>query len=84
MNIEEIIQQLRSERGRIDAAIAALEGSRTGATRGRRPGKAAKPIAGAKRRGRPAMSEAERKRLSVQMKKRWAERKAAQAKAAKA
>jgi hypothetical protein len=79
MNIDEIIQQLRSERDRIDQAIIALEGSKSGPARMMRTNNS-KPQHTAKRRGRPAMSTAERKKLSIQMKKRWAERKAAQAK----
>lgn len=82
MNIDEIVQQLRSERDRIDQAIVALEGSKSGSLRMTRSNNS-KPQQIAKRRGRPAMSAAERKKLSVQMKKRWAERKAAQLKAAK-
>jgi hypothetical protein len=82
MNIDEIVQQLRSERDRIDQAIVALEGSKSGLSRMTRSNNS-KPQHTAKRRGRPAMSAAERKKLSVQMKKRWAERKAAQLKAAK-
>jgi len=47
MNIDEIVQQLRQERNKLDAAIQALEGvsggsSATGKRRGRPPGTATK------------------------------------------
>ncbi|GAC1644614.1 MAG: hypothetical protein NVS9B15_01810 [Acidobacteriaceae bacterium] len=84
MNFEEIIQQLTSERDRIDQAITALRGGNVPKKRGRKPGSlnansGAPPApTGAKRRGRPPLTPAQKKRLSEQMKKRWAERKAAQ------
>lgn len=64
MDVTSILAELRSERARIDAAIAALEKgnertARNGRTRARR------------RRLTPEG----RKRLSDMMKKRWAERK---------
>lgn len=74
MNIEQILSDLRSERDRIDAAIRALEGGKTGRGPGRPAG------SGRKRR---TMSAAARKRISEMMKLRWAERKK-KAKAAKA
>jgi hypothetical protein len=65
MDIQQILSDLRSERDRIDAAIRALEGGRTG----RGPGR---PAGSGKRR---TMSAAARKRISEMMKLRWAERK---------
>lgn len=66
MDIQQILSDLRSERDRIDAAIRALEGGRTGRGPGRPAG------SGRKRR---TMSASARKRISEMMKLRWAERK---------
>jgi hypothetical protein len=75
MNVTEIVQQLRDERRRLDAAIQALEGG-GGAfasikRRGRPLGTTNKLTAGGpkKRRG---MSAAARKRIAEAMRKRWA------------
>lgn len=64
MVIHDILEQLKQELGRIDAAISALEG--TGPKVGR-PKKAGK--------GRQ-MSAAARARISAAMKARWAKQKA--------
>jgi hypothetical protein len=81
MNLSEIVQRLKDERSKLDAAVQALEGvgasaggmSGGGKRRGRPPGTknkstptTAKP---AKRRG---MSPAARKRIAAAMKARWA------------
>lgn len=66
MDIKQILSDLRGERDRIDAAIRALEGGRTGRGPGRPAG------SGRKRR---TMSASARKRISEMMKLRWAERK---------
>jgi hypothetical protein len=80
MNMNEIVQQLRDERGRLDAAIQALEGVSGGSAgsdkrRGRPPGSGNKPstatAAGAPRKRR-IMSAAARKRIAESMRKRWA------------
>ncbi len=75
MNIRKIIVQLRSERERIDRAIATLEAlnslSHTATRKSRTPkvqGKATK---------RRKLTAAGRKRISDAMKKRWAERRKA-------
>jgi hypothetical protein len=89
MNIDSILQQLKSERDRIDTAIRALEGSGSGTEpkrRGRKPNAlkqaeassgnttAAKSgSAGTGRRKRVLSAEA-RKRMSEAAKRRWAER----------
>lgn len=66
MDTRKILSELRSERIRIDQAIAAIESLNiTGSTTGRRGGSAAK-------RGRRRISAAGRKRLSELLKKRWA------------
>ena len=63
MNIDRILQELRSERDRLDRAIAALEG---GARRGR--------PAGTNGRRKRHLTPEGRRRLSEAMRKRWAER----------
>ncbi len=75
MNIGDIVQRLKEERGKLDAAIQALEGL-SGATpggkrRGRPPGSSNKAAPRATRK-RPTMSAAARKRIADAMKKRWA------------
>jgi hypothetical protein len=61
MNVDEIVQQLKQQRSRLDAAIQALEGV---SGRGRPPGSTRRPL-----------SPAARKRISQTMKQPWAERK---------
>ena len=68
MNLQEVVNQLRAERDRIDQAITALEGPSA-----RRPGRPAKTVAGSGIRR--VMSAAARKRISEAMKARWASRK---------
>lgn len=63
MNLDAILSELKSERNRLDGAIAALE---SGARRG--PGRPA----GRRRR---VMSAAARRRISAAMRAKWAERK---------
>jgi len=65
MNIDEIVQQLKQQHSRLDAAIQALEGVRV-KRRGRPPGSTSH-----------TMSAAARKRISAAMKKRWVQRKKA-------
>lgn len=67
MDIANVVAALKEERGRIDQAIAALEGLASPARRGR-------PPRGASTTGgpRPHMSTAARKRISAAMKRRWA------------
>jgi|SRR5579863_3765604 len=72
MNIEGILQDLRHERGRLDAAISALEGGT--ARRGRRPG-SGQSGAGSKTRGRRAMSADARARIAAAQRARWAKQK---------
>lgn len=71
MNVEEILRQLKEERGRLDQAIRALGGG-DGAGIYRRPGRppgSGKKSTPARRRG---MSAAARKRIAAAMKARWA------------
>ena len=68
MDTRKILSDLRSERNRIDRAIAAVESlnNNTGNSNGRRGGTATK-------RGRRRMSAAARKKLSRLLKQRWAQ-----------
>ena len=68
MDIDRILADLRSERDRLERAIAALEGAR-------RPGRPAAAAGGNGRRRRRHMSAEARRRISEAMRKRWAERK---------
>lgn len=73
MNVEEIVRQLKQERGRLDDAIRALggdagPGNSVRRRRGRPPG-GGKTSTPARRRG---MSAAARKRIAEAMRKRWA------------
>jgi hypothetical protein len=82
MNVNEIIDQLKQERSRLNAAIQALEGvggagSAPIKRRGRPPGSANKPTATIATAAGPAkqrrtMSAAARKRIAEGMRKRWA------------
>ncbi len=69
MDIQNILNDLKRERERLDRAIAALEGPGGGRRRGRPAGSVSAP------RPRRHMSAAARKRISEMMKQRWAERK---------
>ena len=74
MNTTEIVQQLRAERDRLDAAIQALEGvggGGSGKRRGRPPGSGTKSASATKTKRR-GMSAAARKRIAESMRKRWA------------
>lgn len=81
MDIPEILKSLRSERDRINRAIAALEGldgvSSTAARTSTSPTRAK-----GFRKKKGGLTAAGRKRLSENMKKRWAERKKKAGKAA--
>jgi hypothetical protein len=89
MDINNILEQLKQERDRISAAIAALEGHSEGnGRRGRRPGRKQKttevgtatafPFGAAKpKRRRRKVSAAVKRRLSEAAKARWAKAKKA-------
>ncbi len=68
MDTKRILAELRSERGRIDRAIAAIEAVNATGRRVGRPPKAARK---ARRRGH--MSAAGRRKLSRLMRQRWAQ-----------
>ena len=74
MDLEKLLADLTKERDRLGRAIEALVGSVMpggGKKRGRPKGSTAKP----KKRKRGGLTPEGRKRLSIAMKKRWAERK---------
>jgi hypothetical protein len=71
-DITSIVNELKQERDRIDAAIRALESAADGRRLGR-PGRSAKP----KRKGRRRLSAAARRRISEAAKARWAKAKRA-------
>lgn len=66
MDLDSVIQELKSECARLERAISVLVNSEPRAKSGKSAMKA--------RRRRKPMSAAARKRLSIAMKKRWAER----------
>lgn len=74
MNVTEIVQQLRDERSRLDAAIQALEGVGGAAPkrRGRPPGTKNNSTRASGAPKRRTMSAAARKRVADAMRKRWA------------
>ena len=75
MDTDAIVVQLKAERGKLDAAIRALEGAGGstgyGRRRGRPPGSKSKST-GARLAGSRRMSAAARKRIAEAMRKRWA------------
>jgi hypothetical protein len=72
LDTQEIVKELKAERNRLDQAIAALDGAdTTEATVAIREPSGDGVRSPQKRHG---MSAAGRKRISVMMKKRWAER----------
>jgi hypothetical protein len=73
MDLGSMIDDLKSEAERISRAIAALTGLGATKARGKRKVAASRVTASKKKRG--GMTPAGRKRLSMLMKKRWAERK---------
>lgn len=66
MDTQQILSALREEKDRLEQAISALEGAG-----------GSKIGSGMGRRGRRRLSAAAKRRISVMMKKRWAERKKA-------
>lgn len=76
MDLGSVVAELRDEAERISRAIAALTGIGSPKAGRKRRG-AATTRATSKKSKRGAMTPAGRKRLSMLMKKRWAERKKA-------
>ncbi len=74
MDRQQILEQLKSERDRLDQAISALDGGKAPRAAGRR--------AGGRPKGSGGITAEGRRRLSMMMKKRWAARRKAAKKAA--
>ena len=72
MDTQRIVSELKAERSRLDEAIAALDG--TNATRATIALNEPSRNAASPKRKRHHLTAAGRKRLSMLMKKRWAER----------
>jgi hypothetical protein len=72
LDTQEIVKELKAERNRLDKAIAALDGEST--TRATVATYAPSGNGAAAPRKRHHLTAAERKRLSMMMKKRWADR----------
>lgn len=75
MNVEEILRQLKEERGRLDVAIRALgggDGIGTHRRPGRPPGSGQKSTPAVSLTKRRTMSPAARRRIAAAMKARWA------------
>jgi hypothetical protein len=70
MDLQNILQQLRQQRGQLDAAINALEGSATAPRRGRPPKTSQTSQAGAP--NRRVMSAAARAKIAAAARARWA------------
>ena len=73
MDLDRIVEELKDERGRLDHAIAALEQSASPRV-AKKTLVAAQQPAASKRKKRGGITPEGRKRLSLAMKRRWAER----------
>ena len=74
MNTEEIVAELKQERERLARAIAALEGANSSGTVKKATVASVRPMKVKGKQGR-ALTPEGRRRISLAMKKRWAERK---------
>jgi hypothetical protein len=74
LDLDSIVEELKEERGRLDRAIAALEKSASPRV-GRKSSAAAEQPPASKTKKRGGITPEGRKRLSLAMKRRWAERK---------
>ena len=73
MDTDRIVEELKQERTRLDRAIAALDGQASPKVVARKARVTAQPGASQETK-RGGMTPEGRKRLSLAMKKRWAER----------
>jgi hypothetical protein len=71
VDTQRIVSELKAERNRLDRAIPALDGASTGRAI---PAKTEPSRKGASSSGKHHLTAAGRKRLSILMKKRWAEK----------
>ena len=74
MDTDRIVEELKQERTRLDRAIAALGGPASRKVVARKTRVTAQPPVAAQATKRGGMTPEGRKRLSLAMKKRWAER----------
>lgn len=77
MDLESIVSALRDERNRIDEALAALSGIKSGNGRRRGGRRALAGVLAFGRRRRRTLSAAARKKISEAAKARWAKAKKA-------
>ena len=75
MDLDKLLADLTKERDRLGRAIAALVGSVMPGGRKKRLGRPKGSTTKTKKRKRGGLTPEGRKRLSIAMKKRWAERK---------
>ena len=74
MDIDRIVEELKQERTRLDRAIAALDGQASPKVVARKARVTAQQPGASQETKRGGMTPEGRKRLSMAMKKRWAER----------
>jgi len=74
LDTDRIVEQLKQERARLDRAIAALAGSASPKVVARKPRVTVQQPVAPQETKRGGMTPEGRKRLSLAMKKRWAER----------
>jgi len=74
LDLQRIVADLKKERDRLARAITALVGAGAAATGGKRGWKPGPKAATTKKKRRGGITPEGRKRLSIMMKKRWAER----------
>ena len=75
MDLNRIVEDLKKEKGRLERAIAALQESTSPRIAAKKTSVAAQQPAASNGKKRGAMTPEGRRRLSLAMKKRWAERK---------
>jgi hypothetical protein len=75
LDLNRIVQDLKEERGRLDRAIAALEESASPRIVAKKTSVAAQQPAASNGKTRGGITPEGRKRLSLAMKRRWADRK---------
>jgi hypothetical protein len=75
LDLNRIVEDLKKEKGRLERAIAALEESASPGIVVKNPSVAVQQPAASNGNQRGAITPEGRKRLSLAMKKRWAERK---------
>jgi len=74
LDTERIVEELKQERARLDRAIAALDGTASPKVATRKARVTAQPPIASQETKHGGMTPEGRKRLSLAMKKRWAER----------